>query len=471
MKKSQLVNILNGLSAKEIREIRKWLHSPSHNLRQDVIQLFEYFFEDNHLNKEDYLEKPTIFSWIFPKETYDDAKMRQVIFFLLKAIEEFLVFQDISSDEVNMKITLAKVFRRKKLDKLFQKNIKQSEKLQEDTSLRNEKYFINEYSLQQEKYKYLGKKSRLPENLQQVSDNLDIFFLAVKLRQGCLMLSHQAVYKKEYEMEILERIIPIIQTEKYLKIPVIAFYYFIYKTITDKNNESHFENLKEKIKHNGHIFPLAEIRDIYLMAINYCIGKINLGKEKFVREAFELYKLGFEKKVLIEDNLISGVTFNNMVSSSLKLSEYQWVEVFINDYQQYLNDRHRKSYVFYNLARLHYQKKEYKEAMQLLVQDVQYDDILIFFTSKTLLSKMYYEEEEFDALESLIESMRTYVQRKKIMGYHKANFKNYIKFIKKLLRIKPNDKKVKEKLKKDIEEASPLTSEERKWLLTQLSKI
>jgi len=82
MKKSQLVHILKTLSAKEIREMRKWLNSPSHNQRQNVIKLFEYFFEDNHLSNEDYLEKPTIFSWIFPKETYDDSKMRQVIFFL-----------------------------------------------------------------------------------------------------------------------------------------------------------------------------------------------------------------------------------------------------------------------------------------------------------------------------------------------------------------------------------------------------
>ena len=470
MKKSQLVNILNQLSAKEIREIRKWLHSPAHNQRQDVIQLFEYFFEDNHLNKEDYLEKPMIFSWIFPKETYDDAKMRQVIFFLLKSIEEFLVFQDVNSDDVNIKITLAKVFRRKKLDKLFLKNIKQSEKLQEDTSLRNEKYFINEYSLQQEKYKFLGKKSRLPENLQQVSDNLDVFFLAVKLRQGCLMLSHQAVYKKEYEMGILESLLPIIQTEKYLEIPVIAFYYFIYKTITDKNDESHFMNLKEKIKNDGHIFPLAEIRDIYLMAINYCIRKMNVGNEKFVREAFELYKQGIEKKILFENNIMTRATFHNVVSNGLKLKEYTWVENFIHEYQKYLKEEHRQGFVFYSLARLHYEEKDYDKAMRLLVQEVHYDDIIINLSAKTLLMKMYYEQDEFDVLESLLESMRTYIQRKKEMGaQQRNNFKNIVKLTKKLLKVTPYSKTKKEKLKTEITEATPLT--EKAWLLQQLDSL
>jgi len=71
MNKSPLVSILRTFSKKEIREFRKWLRSPFHNQRQDIIDLFEYFFVDNHLHKEGYLEKPVVFSWIFPKETYD----------------------------------------------------------------------------------------------------------------------------------------------------------------------------------------------------------------------------------------------------------------------------------------------------------------------------------------------------------------------------------------------------------------
>lgn len=471
MKKSQLINILNTFSAKEIREMRKWVRSPAHNQRQDVIQLFDFFYEDNHLSKEDCLEKTFAFSWIYPKETYNDAKMRQVMFFLFKALEDFLVYQEMSNDETNKKIILAKVYRKKKLDKLFSKSIKQIEQLQENALFKNEKYLQNDYNLQNEKYVYLSRVNRISQNLQEVSNSLDISFLSGKLRQYCLMLSHQSVYQKEYSIGLLQNLLPVIQTDEYLKVPAIAIYFFVFKTITEKEDESHYFRLKDQIKKHGHIFPSTEIRDIYLMTINYCIGRINIGKENFVREAFELYKLGFEKKVLIENNLISGPTFNNMVASSLKLSEYEWVEIFINDYQQYLDEKLRQSYVFYNLARLHYEKGEYTKAMQLLVQDVHYEDILIFLTSKTLLSRMYYEEDEFDALESLIESMRTYIQRKKIMGYHKANFKNYIRFIKKLLKAKPSDKAGKEKLKIEIQEAHPLTTDERNWLLTQLSKI
>ena len=119
MKKSQLINILKTFSAKEIREMRKWLRSPAHNQRQDVVLLFDFFFEDNHLFKDDCLEKSFVSSWIYPKETYDDAKMRQVMFFLLKAIESFLIFQELNQDDIKTKNILSKVYRKRKLDKLF----------------------------------------------------------------------------------------------------------------------------------------------------------------------------------------------------------------------------------------------------------------------------------------------------------------------------------------------------------------
>lgn len=469
MKKSQLLHILKTFSPKEIREMRKWLHSPAHNQRQDVIQLFEYFFEDNHINKEDFLDKATVFSWIFSKQTYDDAKMRQTMFFLLKTTEDFLVNQKLSKDEINKKIILASVYRNRKLDKLFHKCIKQTEQLQENSSVQSEQFYINEYFLEKEKYEYFGKISRLPKNLQQVSDSLDVSFLVGKLRQVCLMLSHQSVYQKEYDIGLLDKVLPIIESKDFIKIPAIAIFYFIYKTLIDKEDEEHFFNLKEQIKTNGHLFPLGEIRDIYLMAINYCIRRMNAGTPSFIREAFEMYRLGFEKEILIENKRLTRASFHNVVSIALKLKEYEWVQNFINDYQQYLKEEHREGFVYYSLARLHYEEKDYDKAMKLLVQEVHYDDIIISLSAKTLLAKMYYEQDEFDVLESLLESMRTYIQRKKVLVYHKNNYKNILKYTKKLLKVTPYSSAKKEKLRTEITEATPLT--EKDWLLHQLDNL
>ena len=47
MEKSLLILILRSCTKKEFRELRKWLDSPMHNQRQDVVNLFNYLLEDN----------------------------------------------------------------------------------------------------------------------------------------------------------------------------------------------------------------------------------------------------------------------------------------------------------------------------------------------------------------------------------------------------------------------------------------
>jgi hypothetical protein len=106
--------------------------------------------------------------------------------------------------------------------------------------------------------------------------------------------------------------------------------------------------------------------------------------------------------------------------------------------------------------------------MQLFRQ-VEYDDILMNLNAKMMQFKMFYEQDELDVVESLLESMRTYLVRKKVIGYHKANYKNIIRLTKKMLKINPYNQTQKTKLLNEIEEANPLA--ERKWLLKQLKQL
>ena len=167
--------------------------------------------------------------------------------------------------------------------------------------------------------------------------------------------------------------------------------------------------------------------------------------------------------------MLSRWTFLNVVAIGLKLNEFEWIESFINERQSFLEEKYRESVSHYCRARLHFESKDYTSAMRLLNQ-VEYDDhILMYLSAKIILSKIYYEESEFDALDSLLESIRIYLQRKKVMGYHKSNYKNIIRYAKKLIRTNPYNTSQKQKLKKEIEEANPLT--EKEWLLEQVAKL
>ncbi len=470
MEKSHLVHILRVLDKKEVKELRKWVNSPAHNLRQDVIDLFEYLVAGQHLSTEKHLEKEGVFQAIFPSKTYNDAEMRQAMHFLLKAVENFLVYHELLKDEVRTQTMLAKVYRKRQLPKLFQKTIEAGQQTQQQQPYRNHQYFENEYALQFEQYTYLSGLGRnTPLNLQEVSDANDVAYLANKLQLSCIMLSHQAVFKTTYRLQILDELLVYLESNQHLlEVPAIAIYYHQYKAMTSPDLIEHFQQLKKIIFENGHLFPVEEMRVIYLLTINYCIGKINAGTEGFLKETFDFYKEGIQKSIFLENGVISRFTFGNIVIAGLNLKEFEWVEIFINQYQEFLEEKHREDLVHFNLARLNFEKKNYKKAMQLFAM-LDYDDILMNLVAKTMLLKMYYELDEFNALDSLLGSMKTYLQRKKVMGYHKDNYKNIIQYTRKMLKLTHYDKEQIQKLKLEIEAANPLT--ERKWLLAQLDKM
>ncbi len=468
MKKSNLIHILRACSKKEIRELAKWLHSPVHNQREDVIKLHNFLMEDDHLLKDDFLGKEYVYRWIFPEEPYNDGKMRQVIYFMRKSVDEFLVYNELMSDDIRAKIVLGKVYRKKKLYKVFERNTKVLEKIKENYPYRNADFLRNEYSWLSELYAYESERKvrSASFNLQEASDSLDVVYLADKLRQSCLMLAHETVTESEYEIGLLEEVLDYVEKSDLLKFPAIAIYYYGYKSITEPENEVHFDNLKKEVLTSDSFFFKTEMRDIYLMTVNYCIGKMNKGDSKFIREAFELYKRGFETGIYIENGIVSRWTFQNLVLIGLSLKEYSWIENFIHKYKDIVDKAYRESIVNFCYAKLYYTKGDFDRAKDHLLF-VNYTDALINLRAKIILMKMYFEEKEIEPLESLLGSMGIYVQRKEVSAFHKVNSKNIIRLTKKLLRVV--SQKQRAKLKLEIETVNPLS--EREWLLGQLEKI
>jgi len=464
MLKSRLLTVFTALNAAEKASLRKFVSSPYHNNREDVIVLLGFLMK-NYQNPKA-LEKSIAFDVVFPLAAkYDDFKIRQAMTFLLRLMEQFLIFERIKSQPIRQKIILTEIYREKKLPRLFQKTVQKAEKLLEQNPLRNAQYYESAFQIQLEHYAMTSEEKRVaPLNLQRMNDLLDIRFIAEKLRRTCLTIAHKNVSNFNYEIEWLSEIEEIIRRKELLSIPVIAIYYYTFKSLAEED-ASHFKELKKHLFQHSNLFSRVELRDLFILTINYCIKKINNDQVKFLQESFDLYQAGLEYDVFLQDGYLSRFTYKNIVTIGLKLGEFQIVENFIHSYKNQLAPKYREGNFSYNLALFYYSQKEYQSAMQLLLQ-VEYDDLFLNLDSKNMLMKMYFELKEFDALESLLGSMQNNLLRKKAIGYHKDNYRNIIHFTKKLLKLNPFNVTQKAKLRLEIEQSQPLT--ERKWLLEQL---
>jgi hypothetical protein len=469
MQKSVLAEIIRSLGKKEVRDLNKWLQSPSHNQRQDVVKLFDYLVKVSGKADSIY-EKELAWKAIFASQPYDDAFMRQVMYFLLKAIEEYLVFTDFTSDRVQYQLSLTRSYRKRKLDKSYKQAHRLGIENLENQPLRNDWYLLNKFFLAQEDYEHkMSISQNAPVNLQETADALEKWFLEERLRVSNAMLAHHRVYQKiTYDHGFLEKAISYMEDRKMLNDPSLAVYYYAYQAFTHPSEDHYFNNLEHLIHHEMDKFEHSEVRALYLAALNYCVPKINQGRHDFYQKAFDLYKKGLDTGILIENGVLSRYTFLNAVSSALKTHEYDWAEQFIEQFQPFLDEKQRQGSVNFSLSRLYFERGDYDKAQQFLMQ-FEYDDMLQNIVAKTMLLKIYFERDDFDAFESLLESMRTYLQRKEALDpARKLAYKNMISMMKKFLHHNIFSKIEREKFRETIVKTHPLA--EREWLLEQIDQ-
>ncbi len=470
MQKSILWEVMRSLSRKEVRELNKWLQSPAHNQREDVVHLFEYLHKHHSGESGASIEKKRVWKAVFPGEVYDDARLRQAMFFLLKAIEEYLVFKHSTEDRAVYLSKLTQIYRSRKLDKAYRQVHRQGLDWLEEQPLRNGYYLLHRYFLELEEYNYrLPISQNAPVNLQESADALEKWFLAEKLRIACAMIAHRNVFQKiHYEPGLLQESLDYVLRKDLLKEPAIAAFYYAYMAITQPNDEQYFDRLENLIHTQFECFDHSEARVLYIAAINYCVPKINQGNADYARRAFLLYRSGLETEILLENGLVSRYTFGNAVGAALRIGEYGWAEQFIEQFQHHLDERERKSIVNFNRSRIYYEKGDYDNAQRLLTR-FEYDDMLLNIIAKTMLLKIYYEQGEFEAFESLLESMRIYLQRKEALdATRKTAYKNMLRLMRKLLNWNPYSAPQTERLRALIESTHPVM--EKDWLLKQVDK-
>jgi hypothetical protein len=464
MHQSKLIELMGLFDKKELRGFEKFLHSPYFNQRDDVIRLFLYISE--HLSDPTLLAKPDAFAHVFPQEGYSEKKIRYTMSFLYKLALSFLSIHELESNPFQKQALINKAIRRKNSERIFTHEINITKKMLEESKLRNIEYHYFNYLLtEEETYFPIGQSREPAVGFQKLSNELNLYYIATSLKQSCFAVSINTFSKMGFDQGLIQQVLEHVESNDFSDTPAVSVYFLAYKALSSTNSFSYFKMLREEIGKHGSAFPPSELKDIYILAINFCIRRINAGDEPFKREAFELYRDGLKQNIFIENKRISRFTYKNIVAAGLGLNEYEWVKKFIDEHQIFLEKKYRNSTYNFNLSLYYFKKEEYGKAMELL-QQVGTDDVLNNLNARRMLLRIYYDLDEMDALESLLSSFQTYIYRKKDLGYHRDLYLNLIRFTRRLLQLDFRDKEKTALLQNDIEKSERVA--EKTWLLEKL---
>ncbi|HRI58997.1 MAG TPA: hypothetical protein PK228_04725 [Saprospiraceae bacterium] len=465
MEKSRLLRLLRTLSKEEMRGLKKFVRAPFFNRRKEVPSLLDVLEKSLKTNREA-PDKEQTYRQVFGKDEHNDHRVRLAMSFLYQLSGQFLAVKDFLHDEPHYLRNLASIFRRRHLPEQFAKTWEEAGAIQQRSLVRNADFFEEQYRHSLEKYRFdVETQSADRIDFQALSDQLDNAFLARKLWQACFMLSQKSVTDATYQFGLLDAALSHIEQTDALDIPAISIYYHCYRALTNPADKLHFQQFKSLLTQHGALFPPEELRDLYILAVNFCIRQYNAGNQDYLAEQFEFYKEGFAKKYFLTNGLLSRYTYQNAATIGLVLHELEWVERFVHDYSPALKEEHREGLFSFNLARLEYQRRNLGQALQLL-QKAEYRDLMLSLAAKMLQLKIFYELQEFDLLESHLQAIRAFIRRKKVMGYHRENYLNTVYFTQKLLETNLFDKNERAALRKEIEATKAVA--EKEWLLKMM---
>ena len=170
---------------------------------------------------------------------------------------------------------------------------------------------------------------------------------------------------------------------------------------------------------------------------------------------------------MAENGWLSGFTYKNIIRIGTALGEHEWVRGFFEQHKMALHPREREALYRYNLAFFYFQNQDFANAMPLL-QQLELEDRLNLLDARRMLLRSYYELGEYKALDSLLTSFAAYLRRQKDLGYHQDLNLNLVRFTKRLLEIRPGDKKNFEKLREEILRTEQIA--EKAWLLEKIGE-
>lgn len=471
MRDTKLYKAIIELSGHEMNRLHKFILSPYFNSNESIIKLFEWIKKDIKGKNANEVSKEFLWKTCFGSIKFNDGRFRKLQSDLLKLVEEYYAQQAFEANPVYKAHFLLESLSHKKIETLESTAIRSAIQYAEEQILKPASYYHMKYEIEQSIYLLTRNKAERSSktNIENIVSNLDHFFLAEKLRYFSSVLTHQHFAAVNYKMLFIDEIIEHVKANDYSDVPVILIYFQILLTYQEPQNRSHYDLLSEYLQKYIHLFPEFEAKEILDAVLNYCIIRMNAGEEEYIREAFILYKKSLESGLLLVKGQITPWSFKNIVTIGLRLKEFDWIEQFIHTYSKFVDQKYRQNAITFNLAQFYFYKKEYQKVIEQLSK-VEYEDFTYSLNSKTLLMASYYELDEFEALNSFLDSFRLYIDRNKKLTQGKGkHYKSTISIVKKLIKVVPGNTSGIEKLKQEVNSAQGVVS--KNWILEKLENL
>ncbi|MDX1909580.1 MAG: hypothetical protein SF053_21250 [Bacteroidia bacterium] len=443
MHNSRLILLLKSLSPGEMRQFLLFVESPVVNQQPRLLKFAQLLHRAYPGFSDPLLEKTSVHAWVYGEDTPFQAQaLYDLSAQMLRLLEQFLAYEQFKSEPGATDLSLLRALSSHSagahFDRVYQRLL--------DTSMAG-------YDTHAAYYRFQAHQladtltSRLQnrgqhDHLARAADHLDMFYIASRLRISCELLNRHYIIKTGFDTGPTDALIVWLASADpaLVNTPLIAIYVQVYRMLRWQE-ESVYQHLAQLLDAHATAFSRQEAYSLFAYAQNYCIKRINEGKQPYLEELFRLYQQLLDTGILLEEGMLAHEHYKNITTVALRLSRFEWVQTFLAQYKSRLHPDVQENAWTYNQSVLYFEQKQYREALKLL-QQVVFTDIYYHLSAKSILLKVYYELQEDESLEYLIHAFRALLRRnQQISGFHTASHLNLIRFTVHLMRLREQKNK------------------------------
>lgn len=474
MKNTKLEELIRGLNKDEFRKLGDFLKSPYFNKSRQIIRLYTILKKQNKANPP-LLNKRIIYRKLFGEAKYNDQKIRSLISDFVKLVDMFLLQISTGRTPIQQQLLLLREFKERNCEKNFDICLKSLQQYQASNRFpdMNDYFAYTFYN----SYIIMNKSDKLKisgdEYHRKSAEAVDYYFIYSKLHFQNLTIIRNSPYfpNKKLNVWLIEPILAFIENRltviKKNHVPVYMEY-LVFRIITDYDDDKSASELFRVIqKHYNEINSIQFPHIFYAFNSQHITAKYYSDDQKYTRNFVALIKF-FERKKIFEDHHhIHETMFYNVIISCLQIGELNFAENFYNKYIPVLDSSSKSGILDLAKARLEISRKKFDNAITTLqkVENVNYQ---VYLNSRVFLAMAFYENNFFDEVGYLVDSVKHFLKRnREMIGLRYNKYYNFFININKIIRLGPEKDEAALLLKKRISELKNVS--EKKWLLEKLS--
>ncbi len=470
MKTPKFLSLLKTFDVAQRRRFRKYLSSPLYNEQERLLVLFDFCLDQLEMP----WDKQAAWEALFGDEKpFDDLTLRRMLSKLTGFAEHFKTLEVFEASPAAFSGWMLRALNEPALSKHFVAALRRAKALGNRPGIQQP--LVYHYLQQQAREEYrhselLNPRKPCTEALERADYALDCYYFSTKLKNYCEMLGYAQMQAVAPKIHLWPGLLRYLEEHSFLEEPVLRAYYLVANMLEKPEEEHFFLALRQMLDADYELFARTELQTLFVHLMNYCIyTKINRGRSDYFKELFVLYQSALRYGILEENALFDPFHYKNIITVGLHVGEPDWVEFFIREYTPRLPASERENALAYNMAKVHFYRKEYEQVVRLL-SAVEYSDLFYALGSRLMLLKTYYELGEDLALDSLIDSFRIYLLRNRLISREvRQQYMKVLRFVRKMFYLSPHDKAAIRKLKEELAGAKNLA--DKAWLMEKVKEL